>query len=197
MSFAKNDFTRCNFGWWKYNEELQPDHYEFGTSKAFSVDCPITILFYQVAMMDSNPRRRDMLEVLRRWEDCRINNLLCDKKELISTPDKEFTLLIGKGGEYILAEYEEIKGTPDGLRAFYFELDGKSNVVFWGSNGDAGYALSLDADSITVRDEYAGSLIPTEKTENGVVLVAENKKYLSSNLSKDELVSAFQSAKKI
>ena len=37
----------------------------------------------------------------------------------------------------------------------------------------------------------------TEKTENGVVLVAENKKYLSSNLSKDELVSAFQSAKQI
>ena len=197
MSFAKNDFTRCNFGWWKYNEELQPDHYEFGTSKAFSVDCPITILFYQVAMMDSNPRRRDLLEALRRWEDCRINNLLSDKKELISTPDKEFTLLIGKDGEYILAEYEEIKGTPEGLRAFYFELDGKSNVVFWGSKGDASYALSLDESKITVRDEYVGSVIPTEKTENGVVLVAENKKYLSSSLSKDELVLAFQSAKQI
>jgi hypothetical protein len=197
MNFSKNDFTRCNFGWWKYNEELQPDHYEFGTSKAFSVDCPITILFYQVAMMNSNPRRKDMLEALRRWEDCRINNLLSDKKELISTPDKEFTLLIDKNGEYLLKEYEQIEGTPEGLRAFYFEDGGKSCVVYWCDKADKmSFALPI-SDDVEIKDEYAGADVKFTKDGDLIRVTASDKNYLFANLTKDEIIKAFASAKKI
>lgn len=197
MEDGKADFTRCNFGWWNYNEELQPDHYEFGTSKAFSVDCPITFRFIHLAMMESNPRKKDMLEALRRWEDARINNLLADKKELIKTPDKEFTLLINKTGEYELCEYEEIKGTPDGLRAFYFENDGKNYVVYWGSKGDGDFKMSLDVSKIEVKDEYAGNPVSV-KAENGTVTVhAADKNYLSTTLSKEEIVKAFSNAEKV
>ena len=36
----QDDFTRINFGWWRFNNETQSDIFEYGTSRAAAWDCP-------------------------------------------------------------------------------------------------------------------------------------------------------------
>lgn len=104
-ALMKKDFTRVNFGWWAFYKDTRPDVYEFGTSKAASWDCPITMQC-NVANFKANPRFEDIFEVMRRWEDVRAANWLTDEQKLmLRQADKEFTLLINAKGEYELVEY--------------------------------------------------------------------------------------------
>ena len=101
----KRDFTRVNFGWWgfwaptdkirgKSTIGVQPDMWEYGTSKAAAWDSPISIQM-RLDSLDAHPRSSDIMEVMRRWEDVRKRGLLTpEQKEQLKDLEVEHTLLL-------------------------------------------------------------------------------------------------------
>jgi len=185
------DFTRVNFGWWCYKDDTMPDIYEYGTSKAASWDCPIT-LQVNTNLFKTNPRTPDTFEVMRRWEDIRAKNWLTEEqKVMLRDPDREFILLVNENGDYELVEYTRIK-LPEAIdadvTAYVFERANKAYVVTWSTKGEANLKLDLAGD-LEYEVQLGGETIPFE---NGILPLA-GRRYLSG-ASKDALVKAFENA---
>ena len=196
---VRRDFTRIDFGWWKMyypGMELtlknvkpyrtvktigaQPDMWEFGTSRAAAWDCPTAIQFY-LSWAANHPRIKDLMEVMRRWEDVRAKGWLTqEQKEALKSQTKEHHLYLNERGEYELVEWTQIPIGGDkmapGLRAFVFERGGKRVVAYWHTFGRAQYTLADEA---------------------GTVIDAEGLKYFETSLSADAVREAFANAKVI
>ena len=184
----RRDFTRVNFGWWGFWSPksrirgnttigVQPDMWEYGTSKAAAWDSPVSVQMRLDALKE-HPRTDDILEVMHRWEDVRAKNWLTkEQKELLKSPTKEHHLYLNEKGEYELVEWMQIpiggETLAPGLRAFMFERGGKRVVAYWHTFGRAKYALADDA---------------------GTVIEAEGLKYFESSLSADAVRAAFAKA---
>jgi hypothetical protein len=192
----QKDFTRVNFGWWGFYPDTRPDVYEFGTSKAAAYDCPSTMQanLYRFKL---NPRINDILEVMRRWEDVRADNLLTDEhKALLRQPDKEFTLLINAKGEYELTEYAQVKiGNGEaGLTAFVFERNGKACCTLWDDRGTS--AVTLEAlDGMTYTKEIETEPIGFESNGENATLTVAGKAYITANVPLDTLKAALCNVK--
>ncbi len=189
-----NDFTRVNFGWWMCDNTIQPDHYEYGTSRAAAWDCPGTIQIHNISedAIAENPRFVDSLEVFRRWEDVRKKNLLTkEQKEMLKDSDTEHILIINEQGEYELLPYEEIKTADESVSAFVFERCGKTCVVCWHKTGDGQIEISLDDDNLAYFDEIGGEKIAIEKNGNKVTIPVGKRRYLISECDRDKVIKAF------
>lgn len=188
------DFTRLNFGWWAYYNDTQPDIYEYGTSKAASWNCPVTMQS-SVERFKSNPRTDDTFKVISRWEDVRRRGWLTEEQKLLlRDPDKEYTLLINENGDYELTPYFEIKTKDENLSAFYFERENLSHVVCWHKTGEGKVTLELNGE-ISYKDELAGNNVPFEKSGSTLSLPISGKHYFSTSLNKDVVIKAFENAK--
>ena len=192
----KKDFTRVNFGWWAYRQDTMPDIYEYGTSKAAASDCPLTMQS-NPEVFESNPRTADNFEALRRWEDVRVNNWLTDEqKKMVANPDKEFILLVNEKGEYELAEYEKINlsnETEEKITAYSFERMGKSYVVLWHKTGEGKLSVALKGD-FTYSEDLGKEQIATESKGANTILPVAGRRYVASDVSKDDLIKAFENA---
>jgi len=78
------DFSRIDFGWLGRfgagkGNRAGPDVFEYVISRAAAWDCPISL---RVSLKDiaANPRRDDCFDVLKTWEDARIENRLTQKE---------------------------------------------------------------------------------------------------------------------
>jgi len=193
----KNDFTRVNFGWWSFMPDTQADIYEYGASRAAAWNAPITIQAYPEKFVAHN-RTDDIFEVLRRWSDARDNHFFTPKQlEALKNPDQEHTLLINEKGEYELVPYTQIENAAKGsgeIRAFVFERNDRNYVVYWHSTDSAKIALKLDADKLILEEDIGKGSLEITKDGDSVILAADNKKYLSSTLSREELIAAFENA---
>ncbi len=212
------DFTRLNFGWWNYRQPMtdaagystltdeqkadaaltgtQADLYEFGTSKAAAWDCPVTMMAY-APTFKSHPRTDDIFEVLRRWEDVRHNGWLTpERKELLKKPDAEFILLINESGEYELAEIKQMP-TSETFRAFCFERNGSNYVVYSDTFGSTKLKLALSADAISLSDSIGGADVAFDACGDSVIIPCDNRRYLKTSLTKDEIYAAFAEAEVI
>lgn len=191
------NFTRLNFGWWMFTEQVQPDTYEFGCSKAAAYNCAATVIFYYNALT-SNPRGDDVFEVLRRWEDVKRKKwLTSEQKEQLKAPDREHILLVNEEGEYELVPYFEIKGAAHGdpqVAAFQFERRGKAYAVCWHRTDSGKLKLGLDAGSITYEEQLGGAQTVVETIGNDVVIPLSGRRYLSTTDSADALITAFKNA---
>ena len=191
------DFTRLNFGWWYYFKETQPDQYEFGTSRAAAWDCPVTM---QSSMQNfkENPRTKDNMEVMRRWEDVRKNGFLTpEMKEALKDAAQEHILLINEEGEYELVAYDRIQDAAGGdknLSAYVFERNGKMWAVCWHTTGSGVLTLPVKFDQITCKREIGGNELPVEVVADGISLTISDRCYFSSSLSKEDVIKAFQDA---
>ena len=189
-----NDFTRLNFGWWAFYQDTQPDHFEFGTSRAAAWDCPVT-LQENLARFCTNPRAEDIFEVLRRWEDVRVKKwLTAEQKEMLKNGNQEHILLINETGEYELLPYEEVLGTDENIAAFLFERKGKSCAVIWHKTGEGEAEIPLSLDAFSYVDEIGGENIAEEKDGKGRIPVGK-RRYMISNVSREKLLSAIQKVK--
>ena len=187
------DFTRISFGWWKYLPDTQPDTFEYGTSHAAACDCPV-IMKAHLENMAANLRNADVLESMRRWETARKEKLLtAHEKEALKNPDREFHLLRRANGTLELTEYREVD-TVENLRAFVFEKDGASCAVIWHRTGRGNCRLPLSCDDISYLDEFEGTPLPIEASGNGIILNVENRAYLHSTLSLQQLTAALEQA---
>ena len=190
----RGSFTRVNFGWWAYRQDTQPDIYEFGTSRAAAWDCPATVQA-NMPVFQSNPRTADTLEVMRRWEDVRASSWLTDaQKEMLKDKTQEHILLINEQGQYELLPYAQIPTCSKDIRAFYFTRNGKNYIVCWHTTGSGKLKLGLQPEKVTYEKELGGEKIPTEACGDGIIIPVAGRSYLSTTLSKEALLDAFQNA---
>ena len=194
------DFTRLNFGWWRYGNTMLPDHFEYGNALALSYDCPITIMFmHDLTMLEAHPRHKDNIEVFRRWEDVRVNGLLTEEQKLsLRNTAQEHTLIVNEDGKYELVPYNRVAGVAGGnedITAYTFERNSKSYAVIFHNTGSATIKLPLSADTITYEDEIGGNKIPLTETEGYTAITVDDKHYLSTDLCMDILISALEKAK--
>ena len=185
----QKDFTRVNFGWWKYYAETQPDIYEFGTSRAASWDCPVTVRL-DLEEMDKNPRTKDNLEVIRRWEEYR-PSLTEEQKSMLRSREQEHTLLKTEHG-YRLVPYDRTDA-PKEITAYLFDCDGRSYATLWHKSAQDKLSLSLDPKAISYKDEFMGNELPVYSRDGRAVLSVSDKAYLSG-ASRDELAEALRTA---
>lgn len=201
----RQDFTRLNFGWWGYwtpgespdsEPGTQPDMLEYGSSRAAAWDCPATIIT-SLEKYAAHPRTPDNLEVIRRWEDVREQKWLTDEqKEMLKNLDQEHILLINEEKAFELLPYEQIEGAAGGdmrVRAFLFERRGLHCVVYWHTSGEG--TLKLPAlENATLRAELYEAALPFETDGENILLPIDSRRYLTTSLSREEVVSAFERA---
>ena len=183
----RQDFTRLNFGWWSlFVNETQPDHWEYGSAMAAAWDCPATVNG-NLEQFRANARTEDLLEVLRRWEDVRVNGLLTqEQKEMLrQSRGQEYILLINEEKEYELVPYEQLE-TPDGrLRAFLFERQGQRHAVYWHTCGNGTVKLNAEVE---LREELYQ---PARKAST---LPVDRRRYIRTDLPTEEVKSLFLNA---
>ena len=152
----QRDFSRVNFGWWgfwaptslirgKATIGVQPDMWEYGTSKAAAWDSPASIQM-NLATLDAHPRTADILEVMRRWEDVRARNWLTPAmKSSLRVPGREHHLYVEPDGSYALYETEMLPSpaAAPNIRAFVFERNGRQTVAYWHMRGEGEFTVDL------------------------------------------------------
>ena len=191
------DFTRVDFGWWWFGPPelngtepkaeglwkegvrtvgVQPDIWEYGTSKAAAYDCPATMQM-RLCFLRAHKRTDDILETVRKWEDIRVRGLLtAADKEKLKDPNREYHLVDdGKGG-YDIVEWKQLdvaggKWTP--VRAFLYERNGRRVVAYWHVSGRANLVIA----------------------NGGPSLLAENMQLWESDLSEESLRDKFLHAR--
>jgi len=192
------EMTRLDFGWWAVylpGDEVtlkdklpfrtvktvgtQPDMWEFGTSRAAAWDCPATIMI-NPSVIGKHPRRDDLLEVMRRWEDVRAKKwLTAEQKEALKSPTQEHHLYLNEKGEYELHEIEMLPTPANApfLRGFVFTRNGKRTVAYWHTSG-AGRVLAA-----------------LGKGGAETALDAEGVRYVETDLSQGAVCKAFADAR--
>ena len=188
----RQNFTRVNFGWWQLHQPdlkdehgvptigTQPDMWEFGTSRAAAWDCPTTVQIH-LDHAARHARIKDLMEVVRRWEDVRTKKWLTpEQKEMLKDPVREHHLYLNEAGGYELVEWKQIPvgggRLVPGLRAFLFERGGKRVVAYWHTSGRARYVLA---------------------DETGTEIEAEGLKYFKTDLSAAAAEAAFMNSRKL
>ena len=194
----RHDLTRVNFGWWAFRATTQPDYTEFGISRAASYSCPATYLV-RLDEIDKCARRSDVLEVMRRWEYVREHNLLTEAQKCsLRDGTKEHIMLINEKSAYELREYEQLKEVANGngdVRAFTFEREKKSYAVIWHTNGAGELFIPLDCSKFDYFNELNEAAMTKNEVTDGCVIPLSKRRYISTDLSLDELKAALVSAK--
>jgi len=201
----KEDFTRVNFGWlgyWVPDENTvgtQPDMLEYVTSRAAAWDCPVSIQA-NLKKFDTHPRTPDNLEVLRRWEEVRAQNWLTEEqKQMLQDLEQEHILLLSEQGEFELLPYDQIMDVANEsseVRAFIFERNNGVYVVYWHISDNKKIALALNSEQIVLL-ESLGQEVPVLPGQalNSVILPVGKRRYIkTSNLTRDQMITAFQNA---
>lgn len=205
IKFVSQDFTSINFGWVNYlapSEKtigMQPDMYEFVCSKAASYNCPISLIG-KVENFESHPRTADNLDVMKRWEDARLNGFFSEEqKKAMRDPKQEHILLIDEKGKFELQPYEQIsdaaKSNP-AVRAFVFARSGKTCVVYWHAKGEGKLMLNLKPENLHLFKQL-GKELKIEKKNGGVILPLSDRHILEIDLNREEVVKALRNAQVI
>lgn len=192
-----NDFTRVNFGWWRYKEGMTPDIIEYGTALAAARGCPGSFNA-SLHILDNHPLASDVLETLRRWEDARAGGFITSEiKGRLARAEIEHTLLINEEGEYELAEWEQVKvGREDdiGISAFVFVRKGHACAALWSNGEPKRLDLRVSADALRYRRDIASGENEAELNDGGVILPVDRKRYLITELSRERLIAVLEAA---
>jgi len=121
LGMAAN-FTRADVGWYYLFKEVRPDQVEYVCAKTLGLDGSISIES-SLDAMESHPQGRQMLEMIGRYEQCRLAHTFpAGIRQKLAEPQKDFKLFAdGQGGWRLYrAAYEEPR--------FVDQLDGQQNV---------------------------------------------------------------------
>jgi len=205
IKLISNDFSSIDFGWNSYDIPgdktigSQPDMFEYITSRAAAWNSIISLVG-ELESLKNHPRTADNLEVIRRWEEVRANDILNEEEmESLKNEMQEHILLIDEKGDFELQPYEQIENVANGnknIRAFIFNRNNKIWVVYWHTSGNGKVELSVDAKEILLFEEL-GKDISFQSGNGKVILPVDNRRYLEFNLTKDQVLNLFAKAKLI
>ena len=188
----KDSFTRVNFGWWGLRKDTRPDIFEFGTSRAAAWDCPAMVLVY-LENIKNHPRRDDICEVLRRWEDVRSKGLLSpEDKKCLQNTEQEHIMLINEKGDYELCEYEQIPLRTQDVSAFYFERGSESYVVTWCNTGSGEITVPWGYAAPAYTEELGGREVEYTMEDGKLSLPVIGRRYIKAPISKEEMTGSFK-----
>ncbi len=197
--YIAQDFTSINFGWNDYlapNKTtigMQPDMYEYICSRGAAWDCPIALMG-KLDELDKHPRTKDNLEVIKNWENIRINKKLTrEQKEQLKDTNQEHILLLNEKGEPELYPYNQITKTPPDVRAFVFTRNNKTWVVYWHIRGEGSLILSDTKGKIRLYDK-PGKRISFKKSGNQIRIPVGDRRYIETDLSYQEITDLFKNA---
>lgn len=202
----KQNFSHLNFGWlgyWVPNDKTvgtQPDMLEFVCSRAAAWDCPIGMMA-NLDNFDAHPRTADNFEVMRRWEEVRINDwLTSEQKQSLQNVDQEHILLINEKNAFELQPYDQITDIADNsreVRAFIFERAGSVYVVYWHISGDKKLELSLDAKKVTLmKDFQKKSKVGFSKGAGTITVPVNNRLFMKiTGVDRTTVMGAFKNAR--
>jgi hypothetical protein len=201
----KENFTHINFGWlgyWVPSESTigtQPDMLEYVTSRAAAWDCPIGIQT-NLKKFDDHPRTKDNLEVLRRWEDVRVNDWLTKEQKLsLQNLEQEHILLVNEKNEFELQPYHQIMNVANNskeIRAFIFERGNTLYVVYWHISGTKKLALLLNHKNVSVVENLQkSSPVAFSKHDGHITIPVSDRRYIkTTGITKDQMIMAFLNA---
>ena len=117
---------------------------------------------------------------------------------MLKNHSQEHHLLLRADGGYELVPYRMVsdgcgKGGP--VRAFVFEKDGATWVVYWHMSGSGSFLLPLKGADIALYDEFAGRAAEFRSVPEGVVLPAGNRMYLKTSAPPQRVEEAFRAFK--
>jgi hypothetical protein len=200
--YIAQDFSSINFGWMDYQAPesttigTQPDMFEFVCSRGAAWDCPISMLG-NLDQLKTHPRTADNLEVIRRWEEARLNNFFSDEqKKSLQNLSQEYILLINETGGFELCPYEKITDPANGntaLRAFIFERSEKIYVVYWHISGEQQIKLNINPGKAHLSREL-GKEIPVQEDGNNIIIPAGERRYLQVDMPREKVIEAFREA---
>ena len=201
MKLISNDFTSINFGWIKYTVPgektigIQPDMLEYVTSKAAGWNSIISLLG-NIDFFKEHPRTDDNLEVIRRWEEVRATDFLSpEQKENLKNEMQEHILLIDETGDFELRPYRQITNIANkNIRAFIFERNNETWVVYWHTSGEGNLELPIDSSKISLFEEL-GKEIAVPNNDGITVIPVGNRRYIKFKLTPEEVVAQFSKGK--
>ncbi len=201
--FVSQDFTSINFGWVNYvapSENtigMQPDMFEYVCSRGAAWDCPISLIG-KLDQLKQHNRTPDNLEVIRRWEEARIENFFTEnQKEELKNSEQEHILLINENGDFEMFPYTQILNVANGnknVRAFIFERNNKTCVVYWHIYGDGGLELPVSSGNVRLFEEL-GKEIPLKGNVESITIPVGDRRYVQFDLSQEKVVDLFSRAK--
>lgn len=201
VRFVAQDFTSIDFGWINYIAPdkktigMQPDMLEYICSKATAWDCPIS-LQGDLNQFKRHPRTTDNLEVIRRWEEVRINNFFSEKqKKAMKDPEKEYILLVDENGKFELRPYIQIlAGGDPNIRAFLFKRDNTRYwVVYWNPLGEGQLKLDIDNTKVRLFNDLGKQMPLAGIREVSVPL--GNRHYLEFDLPREKVLDILKGAR--
>ena len=185
----RDDFTAINFGWlgyWVPNEKTigtQPDMLEYVTSRAAAWDCPASI-HASLKKFDAHPRTPDNLEVLRRWEEVRVNNWLTEEqKQMLRNLEQEHILLLNEQKEFELQPYEQIKNVAKGsreIRAFIIQRENELYVVYWHISGSKKLELPLNKSNVQLFETLGVEKNIDSGNDDAIIVPVDSRRFLKA-----------------
>ncbi len=137
LGMAAN-YTRSDVGWYYMFDEVRPDQIEYVCAKTIGIDGSISIETSR-ASMEKHPRARQMIEMVGRYEKCRLSRYFPEEiRERLKEPARDFKLFARGEKDWVLyrARYEEPR-TVD-------VLDGAQNVFPVHNDGDGPRPLGVE-----------------------------------------------------
>ncbi len=202
IKLISNDFSSIDFGWNDYvtpGEKTigtQPDMLEYITSRAAAWNSIISLVG-NLDNLKNHPRTADNLEIIRRWEEVRRTDFLTQEQiDSLKNEKQEHILLIDEKGDFELCPYEQITNMANGLkniRAFIFERNNKTWVVFWHISGEASIELPVSAEKINLFEEL-GKEIHFQANKESITFPVGNRRYIQFNLTQKEVIDLFSKA---
>lgn len=202
--YIAQDFTSINFGWNDYlaptdkSTGMQPDMYEYICSRGAAWDCPIALMG-KLDQLRIHPRTTDNMEVIRNWEEARIQNFLSVKqKEELKNPTQEHILLKNENGNFELIPYHQLTdavGHSADIRAFVFCRNHQTWVVYWHVRGEGKLRLPADDGQVKLFERPGNEIKLQVEKNNQLIVPADHRRYLVFNLPEKKVAEILAKAK--
>jgi len=173
------DFSRINFGWLhgfsrSGQSYITPDTLEYVLSRGAAWDCPFSMSL-KLEQLENNPRTESCFDVIKIWEDARIEGKLTDaQREQLKNLDQEHHLFINEKGGYELVPIEDVGPVAGSkwVRAYTFQReDGKDTyVLMWAAADDVDIVLAVSPGRVEAMRPFGRKV--ALQSEGGKVKVA-------------------------
>lgn len=201
--YIAQDFTSINFGWNDYlaptekSTGMQPDMYEYICSRGAAWDCPIALMG-KLIQLRAHPRTNDNLEVIKNWEEARIQKFFTQRqKEALQDHGQEHTLLVNEAGKFELIPYEPVANIANhaaDIRAFMFVRKGKTWVVYWHVRGEGLLRLPINAGKLHLLEKPGKEISVAQKSDNYSVVPVDNRRYMVFDVPQKQVKSILSKA---
>jgi len=174
------NFSRINFGWLhgfgrSPTNYIGPDVLEYVLSRGAIWDCPFSMTI-NPAQLKANPRTEDCFDVIKIWEDARINNKLTDaQRQELKNLDREHHLFINEEGRHELVALDEIPVAGGLFKAFGFCRAGRPDdtyLLIWAVGPQADLVLPGVADRLVAMRPFGNRLTVKVEGKNAVLPIA-------------------------